>query len=237
MAIRNSILVGLVMLILGTGLGYSLSPQTTTDVKESAEYLELQSLTQQFRSHGIPCFPAHRVEEEVNSDIWAHYNYDEDGNLFMIGIKTTQPQDTSIWAHLPEGRPGMDFEFWSIHVWFKDINDVCLELDGLLEKLSEEGYEIEDTGETEQPFFPVNGETFQINGDTLQIYQFKDVFEATDEAATVSPDGNTIKNTLVTWIDTPHFYHHGKMIIIYLGDNEDILQSFQDKIAYQFAGG
>jgi len=57
------------------------------------------------------------------------------------------------------------------------------------------------------------------------------------EAALVSPDATSVGNIQVEWTNTPHFYHNGKMIIIYLGNDEDLKQTFEKTIGYTFARG
>jgi len=155
----------------------------------------------------------------------------------MMGIKTTEEQNTAIWAHLPEGRPGLEFEFWAIHIWFEEIEEACLDLERMIEKLRSEGLTVEPAGEIEQPFFSVKGKIIQVNGGTLQVFEYDDVSTTTEEAASVSPDGSSIGNTQVEWSDTPHFYHNGKMIILYVGHDEELLQTFEETIGFTFARG
>ncbi len=237
MVSRNVLSVGIIMLFIGAGLGYGLSFLTYPDVEASPEYQELQAETQRFRSHGLPCIPAFREEVEVTPDTWVIYNYDEEEDLIMMGIKTSEKQDTTIWAHLPEGRPGMEFEFWAIHVWFQDVEEACLDRERLIEKLRAEGLTIEPAGEIDQPFFSVKGHRIQVNGGTLQVFEYDDLPSTIKEAALVSPDGTSVGNTKVEWTDTPHFYQNGKMIIIYLGDDEELKQIFEETIGFTFAGG
>lgn len=229
--------VGIVMLFIGMASGYGLSSLTYPDVEDSEKYQDLQELTGKFRSHGLPCIPAFRETIWITPDTFIIYNYDEEKDLIMMGIKTTEKQDTSIWAHLPEGRPDLEFEFWAIHIWFQEIEEACLNMERLIETLRAEGLTVEKAGEIDQPFFSVKGQIIQINGDTLQVFEYDDLPTTMREAAQVSQNATSIGNTQIEWIDTPHFYHNGKMIIIYLGNDEEIKQIFEEKIGYTFARG
>lgn len=237
MVSRNILSVAIITLFIGAVLGYGISYLSYPDAKDSPEYQKLLNVTSKFRTHGIPCFPASVIEEKVAPDTWVDYNYDEDGEIMMIGIKSTQKQDIAIWAHAPDGRPGMEFGFYDLHVWFQDIEEVCLDLDGLINKLRGEGLTVEITGEIDQPFFSVKGQTIQVNNDILQVFQYSDIQSTTEAAAQISVNGTTIGKTNVVWAATPHFYHNGKMIILYLGDDKEILNAFEAKIGFQFAGG
>lgn len=224
------------MLLAGTALGYGLSFLSYPDVEDSPKFQNLQIETQRFRTY-LTCIPPSHEEEEVTPDTWVHYNYDEEGNLMMIEIETTQKQDSPAWGYLPQGHPGMEFEHWALHIWFQDPEEVCLDLESLIEKLRGKGLIVERTGEIDQPFFQVKGQLISVNGDTLQIFAYDDLHSANNEAALVSPDGRSVGNTMVQWVATPHFYQTGKLIVIYVGDDENMEQTFEEIIGFQFAGG
>mgnify|MGYP001161140288 FL=1 len=228
---------GIVMLFIGAALGYGISYLNYPDVEASQKYQDLQAETGKFRSHGLPCIPAFRETIWITPDTFIIYNYDEEKDLIMMGIKTTEKQDTTFWAHLPEGRPGLEFEFWAIHIWFQDIEEACLNLDSLIEKLQEEGLAVEKAGDVDQPFFSVKGQIIQVNDDVLQVFEYDDLPTTMMEAALVSPNATSVGNIQVEWLDTPHFYHNGKMIIIYLGNDEDLKQTLEKTIGYTFARG
>lgn len=46
-----------------------------------------------------------------------------------------------------------------------------------------------------------------------------------------------IGTSMVTWIDTPHFYEAGRIIVLYLGNDQTILGLLNKVIGAQFAGG
>ena len=233
---RKILKVGIISLIIGAVLGYGISYLNYPDIKDSAEYQTLQDITHQFYIHGIPCFPGSNVEEQVSPDTWVEYNYDDNGNIMMIGIKTTQKQNLSIWGHLPEGRPGKEYEFWDLHVWLQDIEQACLNPDTLIQKLSEEGINVKIADEVTYPFFSVTGKRILVNNDVLEVFEYSTVLSAAQAATQIVQNGTVVGDTKVEWPESPHFYHNGKMIILYLGNDENILKIFTEKISYQFAG-
>lgn len=59
---------------------------------------------------------------------------------------------------------------------------------------------------------------------------------ANAEAARISPDGGTIGNTIVDWVAPPHFYKAGKIIVLYVGSADMVIQPLIAVLGSQFAG-
>lgn len=228
--------MGGLILFVGVALGYSLSFLTYPDVEDSSKYQVLKDDVERFRTY-LTCVPPSHQENQVTSGTWIHYNFGDDGNLMMIEIETTKKQDSLVWGYLPDGHPGMEFEHWALHIWFKDPEEACLGLEDLITKLRAEGFSVEQEGEIKQPFFSTKGYLLDVNGGTMQVFVYDDVHFASNEAALVSPDGRVVGDTQVMWLSTPHFYQNGKLIVIYIGGDEVLKQTFQEVIGYQFAGG
>lgn len=53
---------------------------------------------------------------------------------------------------------------------------------------------------------------------------------------TVSEDGTEIGTSIIRWIDVPHFYTKGKIIVLYLGQNPEITNLLESLLGAQFAG-
>ena len=56
------------------------------------------------------------------------------------------------------------------------------------------------------------------------------------EAAQMAPDGGSNATTMITWVDTPHFYKAGRIIVLYVGSNAAILSLLEEVLGPQFAG-
>ena len=50
------------------------------------------------------------------------------------------------------------------------------------------------------------------------------------------PDGQ-FQTVMVTWTSTPHFYQTESLIVLYVGDNSDIIATLEDLLGPQIAGG
>ncbi len=52
------------------------------------------------------------------------------------------------------------------------------------------------------------------------MYEYADVAEQEAEAATILMEGWSVNHTPVEWIGSPHYWIRGRVIIMYLGDDE-----------------
>lgn len=89
----------------------------------------------------------------------------------------------------------------------------------------------------------LSGKQYNItaNGAKINIFEYNSAQAAQDDAGTISADGSTIKasagqSAIVDWVDTPHFYRSGKIIVLYVGRDQKILNLLVSVLGKQFAG-
>lgn len=112
------------------------------------------------------------------------------------------------------------------------------ELVRLTEKLRTHGGTVILTKEkVSQPFFSVAGRIININGEALQVFDYPTPSAANADASQVSADGTTIGTSKPTWMATPHFFKSGKLIVLYIGGNQTIVDLLRIVLGHQFAGG
>ena len=107
----------------------------------------------------------------------------------------------------------------------------------LIDSLRAAGATVEPAGEIEQPFFPVTGRVIKVNGGDVQVFEFADESAATDQAEHISPDGEFIGDFQVNWIDIPHLYKGGKLIVVYIGQENQVIVALEAVLGQQFVGG
>jgi hypothetical protein len=56
------------------------------------------------------------------------------------------------------------------------------------------------------------------------------------EAAQIAPDASTIGTNMPSWMSDPHFYKLGNMIVLYVGQDQKILDILSNVLGPQFAG-
>ncbi len=101
----------------------------------------------------------------------------------------------------------------------------------LIGELKSSGYKIDEIelteNETKYTFFSVYPQFVDINGQRISVYEFPDKNTAVSQAETISKDGFTIGNTKIDWIDKPHFYKQGRLIVGYAGSDNEILNNLK----------
>ncbi|GAB4577342.1 MAG: hypothetical protein Fur0022_00730 [Anaerolineales bacterium] len=108
--------------------------------------------------------------------------------------------------------------------------------DSLVEALRAAGATVEPADPVSQPFFGPEGQVLKVNGQDVQVFEYPDDAAAERDAETISPDGSSTTTTMITWIDAPHFYKTGKLIVLYVGSEEGTLQLLESVLGPQFAG-
>lgn len=116
------------------------------------------------------------------------------------------------------------------------VNDYDGLVDALNDAIDNPSVAVKPGGEVEQPFFDVRGRIIGLEGGDIQVFEYPDAAAAEAQAATVSPDGYSVGNTQIGWIEPPHFYRSGKIIVIYIGSDEGTLALLEDVLGPQFAG-
>ena len=59
------------------------------------------------------------------------------------------------------------------------------------------------------------------------MFEFAVTGEARQPAASISSGGSTIGTTLIGWASRPHFFLTGRMIVLYVGEEERIVSLVQ----------
>jgi hypothetical protein len=107
----------------------------------------------------------------------------------------------------------------------------------LIAALQSAGASVE-TGETVlQDFFTPEGSILKVNGADVQVFEYESAEAMEGEASQVAPDGGSIGTSMVSWMDTPHFYKAGRIIVLYVGSDQAILDVLAKVLGPQFAGG
>jgi hypothetical protein len=98
------------------------------------------------------------------------------------------------------------------------------ELVRLTEKLLALGATVAVANErVSQPFFSVPGRVTNINGAAVQVFEYSTPSAADVQASRVSADGAMIGTSKPSWMATPHFFKNGKLIVLYVGRNQTIV--------------
>jgi hypothetical protein len=106
----------------------------------------------------------------------------------------------------------------------------------LIDALRAGGATVEPAGEVEQEFFSPVGYVINVNGADVQVFEYPDAGAAEAEAALVSDDGGSIGTSMVTWVETPHFYKLERVLALYVGEDSAVTALLESVLGPQFAG-
>ena len=95
------------------------------------------------------------------------------------------------------------------------------DLSSLVDHLRASGLDVKPAGEVEQPFFEVTGTVLKVNSADVQVFEFADAAAAKAAVATIGADGNP-PNAIVEWVAPPHFYQAGRIVVLYVGEDQAI---------------
>jgi plastocyanin len=107
----------------------------------------------------------------------------------------------------------------------------------LVNNLRATGATVELAGDINQPFFSVEGSAITVNGENVQVFEYSDDTTAKAEAETIAPDGSSIGTSIVSWVAPPHFYQKDRIIVLYVGTNQGVLNFLEQALGAQIAGG
>ena len=116
----------------------------------------------------------------------------------------------------------------------------------LVEDLRAAGATVDPAGTVAGSPFAPQTQLLTVNGEDIRAYEFGSAEKADAGAEGVSASGSSIVttfadgtgiSTMVTWVESPHFYKAGKLIVLYVGCDSDVIDVLQETMGPQFAGG
>lgn len=87
-----------------------------------------------------------------------------------------------------------------------------------------------------QDFFSPEGSIVKVNGQDVQVFEYENKEAMESDASQVAPEGGSIGTSMVTWMDVPHFYKAGRIIVLYVGSDKATLDLLERVMGAQFAG-
>lgn len=106
----------------------------------------------------------------------------------------------------------------------------------LIKKLRAGGAAVKPGERVSQPFFSVAGRVLNVKGEQIQVFEYAKAETAGKESGQVSTDGSPVGTTMVNWIAPPHFYKSGRLIVLYIGENSNVIKALEKALGRQFAG-
>jgi len=97
--------------------------------------------------------------------------------------------------------------------------------DDLVGALRDAGSSVESAEELEQPFFTVKGKVIRVDGADVQVFEYSDEAAMGAEASQISPDGTSVGTSMMMWVEPPHFWAKGRLIVLYVGSDAGVIEN------------
>ena len=104
----------------------------------------------------------------------------------------------------------------------------------LLDALRKAGANVQVGDAVEQPFLSVSGTQVTVNGTDVQVFEYADEAAAQADVATLADTIAGRGTTMITWVASPHAYHAGRVIVLYVGDDAATLKLLEDALGAVF---
>lgn len=117
-----------------------------------------------------------------------------------------------------------------------EFDGEVIDYESLILALESKGLSVKQTDEIEDSVFTVPIKVISVGGMDLQVYEFESESDTESAREIVSPDGTEIGLSIIRWMDVPHFYSQGKIIVQYIGHNPEMLNLLDSLLGNQFAG-
>ena len=110
-------------------------------------------------------------------------------------------------------------------------------IEAIVDRLLSLDMEVERTGEeTGHPYLTPTGELLRLNGQDVQAYTYESAEAAKKEAVLINPDGSKEGVAFIRWPGPMHFYGVDRYILVYVGEDEEVLISLNLTFGGAFAG-
>ena len=106
----------------------------------------------------------------------------------------------------------------------------------LIKSLRASGAGATAVGEVDQPFFSITGVMIKVHGEDVQVFQYANAAAADAEAAPISRDGMAVGTRKIFWVGPPHFFKQGKLLVLYVGNDDKVLKALEAVLGRQLAG-
>jgi hypothetical protein len=125
------------------------------------------------------------------------------------------------------------------------VQATALSYSSVLGAMRERGVTIQEQGTGTSPFLRGTDHRVTINGEPVDVYEYATTVEAALDAGRISADGSTFSSgfgpiggsaAIVEFVAPPHWFRQGRVIVLYVGRDTDVLALLKDVLGAQFAG-
>lgn len=102
----------------------------------------------------------------------------------------------------------------------KKVSDYNLE--NLKKDIEGKGYKVEIWAK-DKDFFDAPKFEVKINDNKISVYDYEEISTLEKDMSGITENGLVVSGTKVKWIKAPHYYKKGELLVIYDGDNNEVI--------------
>jgi hypothetical protein len=108
--------------------------------------------------------------------------------------------------------------------------------DDLVQALEDDGATVTPGERLEQDFFPVEAQVIDVDGEQVQVFEFTNETDQQEAADLIEANGFIIGNAALDWIGQPNFWAQGNLIVLYVGENQDLIDQLTGLLGEPLTG-
>jgi len=156
--------------------------------------------------------------------------------ILVSGEKIISATTDEVWDELSNQSVTKNSKLQSSNTPVTAFDGKVNDYQSLIQAIQSRGLEVQFIEKINDSMFEVPINVITIAKIEIQIYEFDSVSDTKDAKSTVSTDGTQIGLNSIRWMDIPHFYSKGTIIVQYIGHNPEILNLLDSFLGEQFAG-
>lgn len=102
-----------------------------------------------------------------------------------------------------------------------------------VQSLVEIGASIEEVGTADGTPFSVEAHHVIVDGQSTWVYEYSTADERERDSVTIAMEGWSVNNSPIEWIATPHYWLHGRVIVVYVGDDDAVIALLTEALGSQ----
>jgi len=95
---------------------------------------------------------------------------------------------------------------------------------------------VEPAESIEQVFLDVSGQIVKVNAADVQVFEYVEEASRQADSDAIPEDGTSFETIMVTWIDQLHFWAKGRVIVLYVGSDQAIVDLLSGVLGEPIAG-
>ena len=113
-------------------------------------------------------------------------------------------------------------------------------VENFIAEMKEKGYDLE-VSSASKSIYEGERKRAKINeNDAIDIYIYESIKDMEEDAARIEDEGSTYRGekeeVKIDWASYPHFYKKGSIMVLYVGENEKIINDLNGVLGGQFIG-